>query len=216
MKFSPGDIHSLIIVCFTLLCRSFIDEVHELVKFRSNDNLRTAVTLLAQFRIIAAIVHKYRDISLGRVIMMCDIVIISSSYLVFHNFEQVIYGYVVLLITAYCIDQVVNVLHRSVQFFIISDKYQEIASRIAVFPHRGATVIEAYGFYTGHEVKMLFIMAKRRESTTIFRIINEIDPKAFVTETNVIGVYGEGFDKFKVKMPRKHERPIPAEKLAEL
>lgn len=148
--------------------------------------------------------------------MMCDIVIISSSYLVFHNFEQVIYGYVVLLITAYCIDQVVNVLHRSVQFFIISDKYQEIASRIAVFPHRGATVIEAYGFYTGHEVKMLFIMAKRRESTTIFRIINEIDPKAFVTETNVIGVYGEGFDKFKVKMPRKHERPIPAEKLAEL
>ncbi|GAA6528795.1 hypothetical protein LPYR103PRE_07680 [Segatella asaccharophila] len=216
MKFSPGDIHSLIIVCFTLLCRSFINQVHELVKFRSNDNLRTAVTLLAQFRIIADIVHKYRDISLGRVIMMCDIVIISSSYLVFHNFEQVIYGYVVLLITAYCIDQVVNVLHRSVQFFIISDKYQEIASRIAVFPHRGATVIEAYGFYTGHEVKMLFIMAKRRESTTIFRIINEIDPKAFVTETNVIGVYGEGFDKFKVKMPRKHERPIPAEKLAEL
>ena len=166
--------------------------------------------------IIAAIVHKYRDISLGRVIMMCDIVIISSSYLVFHNFEQVIYGYVVLIVTAYCVDQVVNIMHRSVQFFIISDKYQEIASRIAVFPHRGATVIEAHGFYTGHEVKMLFIMAKRRESNTIFRIINEIDPKAFVTETNVIGVYGEGFDKFKVRMPKKHERSIPAEKLAQL
>ena len=49
--------------------------------------------------IIAAIVHKYRDISLGRVIMMCDVVIISSSYLVFHNFEQVIY-----------VDQVVNIM----------------------------------------------------------------------------------------------------------
>ncbi len=164
--------------------------------------------------IVAAIVHKYRDISLGRVVMMCDIVIITSSYLVFHNWEQVIYGYVVLLVTAFCIDQVVNAMHRSVQFFIISDKYKEIASRIAVFPHRGATVIEAHGFYTGHEVKMLFIMAKRRESNVIFRIINEIDPKAFVTETNVIGVYGEGFDKFKVKSQHKHTHTITAEQNA--
>ena len=166
--------------------------------------------------IVAAIVNKYRDISLGRVIMMCDIIIITSSYLVFHNWEQVIYGYVVLLVTAFCIDQVVNGMHRSVQFFIISDKYQEIASRIAVFPHRGATVIEAHGFYTGHEVKMLFIMAKRRESNIIFRIINEIDPKAFVTETNVIGVYGEGFDKFKVKSQRKQRHVITAEQNAAL
>ena len=164
--------------------------------------------------IVAAIVHKYRDISLGRVVMMCDIVIITSSYLVFHNWEQVIYGYVVLLVTAFCIDQVVNAMHRSVQFFIISDKYKEIASRIAVFPHRGATVIEAHGFYTGHEVKMLFIMAKRRESNVIFRIINEIDPKAFVTETNVIGVYGEGVDKFKVKPQHKHTHTITAEQNA--
>ena len=149
--------------------------------------------------IIAAIVNKYRDISLGRVIMFCDIIIISSSYLVLHNWEQVIYGYVVLWVTAFCIDQVVNSMRQSVQFFIISDHYVEIASRIAVFPHRGATVIEAHGFYTGHEVKMLFIMAKRRESSVIFKIINEIDPNAFVTQTNVVGVYGQGFDKFKVR-----------------
>lgn len=153
--------------------------------------------------IVAAIVNKYRDISLGRVIMICDIIIISSGYLVFHDWEQVIYGYVVLWVTAFCIDQVVNSMRRSVQFFIISDHYEEIASRIAVFPHRGATVIEAHGFYTGHEVKMLFIMAKRRESSVIFDIINDIDPNAFVTQTNVVGVYGEGFDKFKVHSHRQ-------------
>lgn len=168
--------------------------------------------------IVAAIVHKYRDISLGRVIMLCDIFIISSSYLVLHNFEQVIYGYVVLLVTAYCVDQVVNVMHRSVQFFIISDKYREIASRVGQYPypHRGATVIEAHGFYTGHEVKMLFIMAKRRESNVIFRIINDIDPTAFVTETNVIGVYGQGFDKFKVKKLKHSQEPLSPEQQAVL
>ena len=140
--------------------------------------------------IVAAIVNKYRDISLGRVIMLCDLIIITSSYIVLRNWEQVIYGYVVLMVSAFTVDQVVNSMRRSVQFFIISYKYQEIASRIAVFPHRGATVIEAHGFYTGREVKMLFIMAKRRESNTIFSIINEIDPNAFVTQTNVIGEIG--------------------------
>lgn len=165
--------------------------------------------------IVAAIVNKYRDISLGRVVMLCDIIIITSSYLVFRDWEKVIYGYVVLWVASFCIDQVVGSMRRSVQFFIISDKYQEIASRIAVYPHRGATVIQARGFYTNHEVKMLFIMAKRRESKIIFSIINEIDPHAFVTQTNVIGVYGEGFDKFKVSGSHpKAQRLTPTEQAA--
>ena len=152
--------------------------------------------------IVAAIVNKYRDISLGRVIMLCDIIIISSSYLVFHDWEQVIYGYVVLLVTAFCIDQVVNSMHRSVQFFIISDKYEEIAQRITTDAHRGVTIVNGQGFYSGHEVKMLFLLAKKRESTAIFRLINDIDPLAFVSQSTVIGVYGKGFDKFKVRTKR--------------
>ena len=148
--------------------------------------------------------------------MLCDIVIITSSYLVFHDWEKVLYGYVVLWVSSFCIDQVTQSMHRSVQFFIISDKYKEIASRIAVFPHRGATVIEAHGFYTGHDVKMLFIMAKRRESSVIFSIINEIDPKAFVTQTNVTGVYGQGFDKFKVRGAKQKAPSLTPEQHAAL
>ena len=149
--------------------------------------------------IIAAIVNKYRDVSLGRVILICDVVIISSSWLVLHDWEKVIYGYVVLYVTAFCIDQVVESARRSVQFFIISDKYQEIGERINREPHRGCTVVDAQGFYSGKDVKMLFVLAKRRQSDLIFRIINEVDPHAFVSQSAVIGVYGEGFDHFKVR-----------------
>lgn len=149
--------------------------------------------------IIAAIVNKYRDISLGRVILICDVVIITSSYFVLKDWEKVIYGYVVLYVTAFCIDQVVNSMRSSVQFFIISDKYQEIGRRINKEPHRGCTTIDAHGFYSGKEVKMLFVLAKRRQSDVIFRIINEIDPTAFVSQSAVIGVYGEGFDRFKMR-----------------
>ena len=155
--------------------------------------------------IIAAIINKYRDISLGRVIMICDVIIITSSYVVLKDWERVIYGYVVLYITAFCIDQVVNSMRRSVQFFIISDKHEEIGRRIIMDPHRGCTVIYAHGFYSGKDVKMLFVLAKRRESAKIFQLIDEIDPTAFVSQSAVIGVYGEGFDRFKVK----HRAPKP-------
>jgi len=147
--------------------------------------------------IIAAIVNKYRDISLGRVILICDVIIITSSYIVLRDWEKVIYGYVVLYVTAFCIDQVVNSMRRSVQFFIISDHWEEIARSINLDLHRGCTVINGQGFYSGHEVKMLFVLAKRRQSSYIFNIIESIDPNAFVSQSAVIGVYGEGFDHIK-------------------
>ena len=149
--------------------------------------------------IIAAIINKYRDITLGRVILICDVIIISSSYLVLHNWEKVVYGYVVLFISSFVLDQVVNSARQSVQFFIISSKYEEIGARINKDLHRGVTFIDGVGCYTHNGVKMMFVLAKKRESNTIFRLIKDIDPKAFVSQSAVIGVFGEGFDRIKVK-----------------
>ena len=149
-------------------------------------------------RQIAAIVNKYRDVSLGRMIMFCDMIIIASSYFVLHDLEKVVYGYVTLFVTGYMIDQVVNSSRQSVQFFIISSKYEEIGREINAL-HRGVTVIDGTGLYTGKQVKMMFVLAKKSQSNTIFQIINDIDPRAFVSQSAVIGVYGEGFDHFKVK-----------------
>ena len=161
--------------------------------------------------IIAAMINKYRDITLGRVILLCDIIIVTSSIIVLKDWEKVIYGYVVLWVVAFCIDQVINSRRRSVQFFIISEKYQDIARRINEDPHRGCTVINGQGFYSGHEVKMLFVLAKQTESAKIFELIDEIDPEAFVSQSAVIGVYGQGFDRFKVS--HKHKPLSKAEEI---
>jgi uncharacterized membrane-anchored protein YitT (DUF2179 family) len=158
--------------------------------------------------IIAAIVNKYRDITLGRVILICDLIIITSSYLVLKDWEKVVYGYVTLYICAFVVDQVVNSARQSVQFFIISSKYEEIGHRINEDPRRGVTVINATGFYSGKEVKMLFVLAKKRESPVIFRLIKETDPNAFVSQSAVIGVYGEGFDNIKVNSIKKNKKQI--------
>ena len=61
------------------------------------------------------------------------------------------------------------------------------------------TFIDGVGCYTSAGVKMMFVLAKKRESTTIFRLIKDIDPNAFVSQSAVIGVFGEGFDRIKVK-----------------
>ena len=148
--------------------------------------------------IIAAIINKYRDITLGRVMMICDMIIITSSYFVLKDWENVIFGFVTLFVIGFVLDYIVNSARQSVQFFIISKKYQEIGKEINAL-HRGVTVIDATGLYTGQEQKMMFVLAKKRQSTTIFRIINDIDPTAFVSQSAVIGVYGEGFDHFKLK-----------------
>lgn len=148
--------------------------------------------------IIAAIINKYRDITLGRVIMICDMIIIASSYFVLKDWEKVVYGFVTLYVSSFVLDQIVNSARQSVQFFIISKKYQEIGKEINAL-HRGVTVLDATGLYTGQEQKIMFVLAKKRQSTTIFRIINDIDPNAFVSQSAVIGVYGEGFDHIKVK-----------------
>ena len=149
--------------------------------------------------IIAAIINKYRDITLGRVILMTDMIIISSSYFVLHDWEKVVYGFATLYISSFVLDQVVNSARQSVQFFIISKRYEEIGHRINKDLHRGVTVIDGTGMYTGLGVKMMFVLAKKRESTTIFRLIKDIDPEAFVSQSAVSGVYGEGFDHIKVK-----------------
>ncbi len=162
--------------------------------------------------IIAAIVNKYRDVSLGRVIMFCDMIIIASSYFVLNDWEKVVYGYVTLFVTGYMIDQVVNSSRQSVQFFIISKKFDEIGRAINAL-HRGVTVIDATGLYTGQPVKMMFVLAKRSQSNAIFQIINDTDPNAFVSQSAVIGVYGEGFDHFKVKK-RSNQQAVVAEKVS--
>lgn len=77
--------------------------------------------------VVAAMVHKYRDVSLGHIILFCDLTIITSSYVVLRDWEKVLYGYVLLFIVSFCVDYVVNSLHRSVQFFIISERWRRSA-----------------------------------------------------------------------------------------
>lgn len=159
--------------------------------------------------IIASIINKYRDVTLGQMMMLCDLVIITSSVLLpGATIDKLLYGYCTLIITNLMLDYVVDRGRQSVQFLIFSRHYDEIASAISA-THRGVTVLNGQGWYTKQERKVLVVLAKKRESTNIFRIIQSIDPNAFVSQSKVIGVFGEGFDRIKVKAEKNN---APAQK----
>lgn len=149
--------------------------------------------------IIAAIVNKYKDVTLGRMIMLCDIIIITSCYFIFHDWRRVIFGFVTLFIIGIVLDWIINSARQSVQFLIFSKKYDEIADSIIKDADRGVTVLDGTGWYSKKDVKVLVVLAKKRQSLDIFRLVKRIDPNAFISQSSVIGVYGEGFDKLKVK-----------------
>ena len=156
--------------------------------------------------IIAASVNKYHNISLGNVLIAVDFCIIGSCMFFpqFGNYleraHKVMFGFCVMAMENYVLDYVMNARRESVQFLIFTKKWQEIANAIGIEMNHGVTILDGHGWYTGQEVKVLCILAKKNESLNIFRLIKMIDPQAFVSQSSVIGVYGEGFDEMKVKV----------------
>ena len=64
-------------------------------------------------------------------------------------------------------------------------------------------MLDGMGWYTKKSVKVLMVMCRKFESVNISRIIKAVDPNAFITKTNVNGVYGYGFDEMKVKVKKQ-------------
>lgn len=147
--------------------------------------------------IIAMIINKYRNISPGKIILYADILIISSSFIIFKSIEKIVYGYVTMAVTAYTIDLLLTGAKRTVQLFIFSKKYDEISEKIATDINRGITLIDGTGWYTKQESKIVMVLVKKQESNSLLKIVKEIDPDAFISVNSVMGVYGNGFERIR-------------------
>lgn len=162
--------------------------------------------------IIAATVNKFYNMSLGTVLVFVDFVIIGSCLFIpqfgtmLERLYMVVFGMCTMVIENFMLDYIYNRQRSSVQFMIFSDKWQEIANAIGTRMEHGVTILDAHGWYTGQKKKVLCILAKKNESSDMFRLIKMIDPKAFVSQSAVIGVFGEGFDEMKVKVKSESEK----------
>ena len=148
--------------------------------------------------IVALIIAKYREMSPGRVFIICDLVIIGSVYFIpGKSLEDVIYGYIEMVSFSYVIDMILTGNKQSLQVFIFSSKYTEIADRVSSEMGRGVTALSSMGWYSQSESKMLVVILRKSQLADISAIVKEIDNNAFISVSAVMSVYGQGFDQIK-------------------
>lgn len=174
--------------------------------------------------IIAAMVSKVSNVSIGRTMIVVDLCIVSSSLILPFDgtFSErlearvplIVYGIVVTFIIAYVTDMIINSNRQATQFIIFSKEWKQIADAINIEARRGVTVLEGMGWYTKKDMKILMVWCRRTESVNIFRIVKSIDDNAFITQGAVNGVYGKGFDTMRVKMKRPKPHPLPGDSSA--
>ena len=178
--------------------------------------------------IIALIYTKYRNVSPGKVILYIDFVIILSSLLIpsivpnldpatgkqligpdgeplthlmpfSEKVTTVIYGLILVTVNGRVIDSYLSGSQQSVQLFILSKHYAEIADSITHDLHRGVTVLDGKGWYTKEPAEVLMVITRKTDVNLFLRQIKAIDPNAFLSVSSVNGVYGRGFEAIKGK-----------------
>ena len=142
---------------------------------------------------LASLVHRrlpFIRVSVG--IFAVDGIVIIASAFVFDQ-QAAMYALICVFLMNVMVDLVLEGPNSAQAYFIISDRYEEIARRLMTELDRGVTAFDAKGMYSGHEKKVLLCVLNRFETMTLRRIVFSIDPKAFVIANKTYEVLGEGF-----------------------
>ncbi len=154
--------------------------------------------------IIAMIINKYFRVSLGKVIVYCDVIIVGLAYFIFDNVAAIVYGYVTMGVLGYTLDMTMSGNKQTTQILVMTKHYDELTKRITTSMPRGVTLLKSVGGYTRNEGFVVMIYCRRNEMGMMHSIIKEVDPDAFVTNSNVSGIYGKGFEELRrVKSSKK-------------
>ena len=158
--------------------------------------------------VIVALISRYRNMSFSRLYVATDCTIVLFSFIAnvyladikidpLVAFDKIVMSFIQVVLLGITMDWYTSGNRQSIQFLIFSQKYKEINDAIISRLHRGCTILEATGGYTGQSQKVLLVVVRKQQSVAISRVIEEIDPKAFVSQGAVKGVYGQGFESLK-------------------
>lgn len=139
--------------------------------------------------------QRFPHLSMGRLILGLDVLILGASYFVYRSVENLLYAVVVIYVSTQAIDVILYGAGSGKLFFIITSAAGELTDRINRELHRGVSVISTRGGYTGEERKMLFCVVRRQEIGKLTRLVREADEKAFVVVSDAGSIFGEGFQR---------------------
>ena len=144
--------------------------------------------------LLALIIHHFiPSINPPKLTGLADACIVVLSGVVTQNIEVALYSAIALFVTVKVSDMIVEGVHTSATFIIVSDKHEKIGEVVNTVMDRSATVINGTGFYTKKDKTLLFVAVSKREIVMFKKLIKQIDPNAFIMVTNNLETVGEGF-----------------------
>lgn len=147
--------------------------------------------------IVAAILKKKFNISIGSVLMGINFIIVSSlGY--FFSIDKVLFTLILMFINYNVVDKIQLGVGKQKQVLAISEKNEEIAREIYKEVHRGATYIKGVTSYKKKDVYILYVVCSSKQLVKIRQIIKEIDPDAFVAVSDTSEILGNGFRELSV------------------
>lgn len=148
--------------------------------------------------IIAKLINKkHRHLTVGRLILIMDAFVIMFAVAVYGNIESALYSVVAMFVSSRVMDTLLYGADKGKTLFIVTQKGSEICSQIGTKLRRGVTVIKAQGGYSRREQELLICTVRRHEVSAAYAVIEEIDPKAFITVNDAGEIIGEGFKAFE-------------------
>lgn len=136
---------------------------------------------------------KYPHLKTGRLFMICDLVVVALSAVVFSNIDSALYAGLGVLLMSYVFDFVLYGTDGAKLIYIISDKSEQIGRRILDEIHIGVTYLEGEGAYSKNEKRVIMCVARIQIAPQIEDIVKDEDGNAFMIISSAAEIYGEGY-----------------------
>ncbi len=136
---------------------------------------------------------KFPHVSMGRLMMICDMCVALLAGLVYKNIESILYATVVFLISGKAIDFVLYGASSGKMMMIITSKADIIAKAITKETPRGVSILPVQGAYTGEERHMLLCVVRPSEVAKIRKIVKRFDSEPFIIISDASEILGKGF-----------------------
>lgn len=142
--------------------------------------------------IIPLIVERYFHVPASAGVNIVDTIVVLAQAVI-ASMEQILYGFVLIIIYTVIIDKISILGKSQAQIMVISEKSEEIKKVILDDISRGVTVLDGSGGYFGRDVDILLSVMSKREVTKVVNIIHSIDKDCFLIINRVNEVHGNGF-----------------------
>ena len=153
---------------------------------------------------LASILHKKaRFLTIGNIVFIVDTLVVFLSFIVYKDLKLAMYSLIAIWIMTKVSDTIVSGVQGVRGYYIISNKYEEIAKVIMNDLQRGVTGYNAEGMYTHNAEKVIMTLVTRSESIKLRQIVSSIDKDAFMFSCPVSEAMGMGFMPIKTEKKKK-------------